>query len=146
MRNITPAINYTTAIIPAYLLQYGVEPGAGHAVKLLRYPGPSYPFCLRNYGGHRDKMPYKLLVPDEIIKLIRSMHPLLKRRVRAACEAICENPYCGKGLKEELEGLRSFRIKRFRIIYRIISKNKIAIVAVGPRRYIYEETLKLLIS
>jgi len=74
------------------------------------------------------------------------MHPLLKKRVRAALEAICENSYYGKGLKEELEGLRSFRIKRFRIIYRIISKNKIAIVAVGPRRYIYEETLKLLIS
>jgi len=89
-------------------------------------------------------MPYKLLVPDEIVKLIRGMHPLLKKRVRRALEEICENPYCGKGLKEELEGLRSFRIKRFRIIYQIIPADKIGVIAIGPRKYIYEETYKLL--
>ena len=89
-------------------------------------------------------MPSKLLLPDEIVKLVRRLHPSLKKRVRAALEEICEHPYCGKGLKEELEGLRSFRIKRFRIIYQVISKNRVGIVAVGPRKYIYEETFKLL--
>lgn len=91
-------------------------------------------------------MPYKLLVPDEIVKLIRGMHPSLKRRVRVALEEICENPYCGKGLKEELEGLHSFRLKRFRIIYKVIQEDKIGIIAIGPRKYIYEETFKRLHS
>ena len=91
-------------------------------------------------------MPYKLLVPDEIVSLIRGMHPSLKKRVRAALEEICDYPYCGKGLKEELEGLRSFRIKRFRIIYKVIQEEKIVIIAIGPRKYIYDETFKLLRS
>ncbi|MBW2644343.1 MAG: type II toxin-antitoxin system RelE/ParE family toxin [Deltaproteobacteria bacterium] len=89
-------------------------------------------------------MAYKLRVPDEIVSLIRGMHPLLKKRVKAALEEICNEQYCGKALKEELAGLRSFRIKRFRIIYKISSKREIIIVALGPRKYIYEETFRVI--
>jgi len=32
------AINYLNTVIPACLPRYGVGPGAGHEVKLLRYP------------------------------------------------------------------------------------------------------------
>jgi len=46
-------------------------------------------------------------------------------------------------LQRELEGYRSFRIGKFRIIYRALVK-EIEIVAVGPRRTIYEETTKLM--
>jgi mRNA-degrading endonuclease RelE of RelBE toxin-antitoxin system len=35
---------------------------------------------------------------------------------------IATEPESGKSLKDELEGLKSFRISRFRIIYRISSK------------------------
>jgi len=89
-------------------------------------------------------MAYKLRVPDEIVSLIRGMHPLLKKRVKAALEVICNDPYCGKALKEQLAGLRSFRIKRFRIIYKVFSKREIIIVALGPRKYIYEETFRII--
>jgi mRNA interferase RelE/StbE len=54
-----------------------------------------------------------------------------------------EDPYSGKPLKDELEGLRSFRVSRFRIIYRIKAK-EIQIVAIGPRSSIYEETYRLI--
>lgn len=91
-------------------------------------------------------MLYKLLVPDEIVSLIRGMHPSLKKRVRATLEEICANPYCGKALKEELDGLRSFRVRRFRVIYQVISEDKIGIIAIGPRKYIYEETYRLVSS
>lgn len=87
---------------------------------------------------------YKLRVPDKIVSLIRGMHPLLKKRVKAALQEICNDPYCGKALKEELAGLRSFRIKRFRIIYKVSSKNEIIIVSLGPRKYIYEETFRII--
>jgi mRNA interferase RelE/StbE len=89
-------------------------------------------------------MDYKLLVPDEIVSLIRGMHPNLKKRVKAAFNEILNDPFCGKALKEELAGLRSFRIKRFRIIYKISPKKELSIVALGPRKYIYEETFRII--
>lgn len=89
-------------------------------------------------------MDYKLLVPDEIVSLIRGMHPNLKKRVKAAFNEILNDPFCGKVLKEELAGLRSFRIKRFRIIYKISPKKELSIVALGPRKYIYEETFRII--
>ena len=87
---------------------------------------------------------YKLRVPDEIVSLIRSMHPVLKKRVKAALNEISRNPYYGKALKEELSGLRTFRIKRFRVIYKISKKKQINIIALGPRIYIYEETFRII--
>ena len=90
------------------------------------------------------QMAYKLRVPVEIVSLIKGMHPILKKRVRAALEEVLSDPYCGKALKEELAGLRSFRIKRFRVIYEISSKREIIIIALGPRKYIYEETFRLI--
>lgn len=89
-------------------------------------------------------MDYKLLVPDEIVSLIRGMHPNLKKRVKAAFNEILNEPFCGKALKEELAGLRSFRIKRFRIIYKVSPKKELSIVALGPRKYIYEETFRII--
>jgi mRNA interferase RelE/StbE len=89
-------------------------------------------------------MPHKLRVPDHIVSLIRGMHPLLKKRVKAALSQISNDPHCGKSLKEELSGLRSYRIKRFRIIYKVSKKKQINIVALGPRKYIYEETFRII--
>ena len=89
-------------------------------------------------------MPKKLRVPDEIVSLIRGMHPLLKKRVQAALNEISHDPSCGKVLKEELAKLRSFRIKRFRIIYKVSTKKQISLVALGPRKYVYEETFRII--
>ena len=86
----------------------------------------------------------QLRIPDDIVVLIRGLHPTLKKRVRSALTQICMYPYEGKALKEELIGLRSFRIKRFRIIYKISSDKAINIIAVGPRNHIYEETYRIL--
>jgi len=89
-------------------------------------------------------MAYKLRVTDEIVSLIRGMHPLLKKRIKLAFNEILKDPYCGKALKEKLDGLRSFRIKRFRIIYKVSLKKEISIIALGPRKYIYEETFRII--
>jgi mRNA interferase RelE/StbE len=89
-------------------------------------------------------MTYKLRVPDHIVAFVRNLHPLLKKRIKSALKKITDDPYCGKALKNELSGLRSCRIKRFRIIYRISSKTQISIVAIGPRKSIYEETFRII--
>jgi len=57
---------------------------------------------------------------------------------------ILADPHSGKALKEELSGLRSFRVGRFRIIYRIAAGKEIEIVTIGPRESIYRETYLLL--
>lgn len=80
---------------------------------------------------------------EEISTYIRSLHPALKKRIHNALDQIRKQPGEGKSLQRELKGYRSFRIGKFRIIYRITMK-KIEIVAVGPRRTIYEETTKLM--
>jgi mRNA interferase RelE/StbE len=80
----------------------------------------------------------KLRLPDEIATLVRGMHPDLKRKVKGSLQTILSEPYSGKFLKDELEGLRSFRVSRFRIIYRISEKQMIEVVAIGPRERIYE--------
>ncbi|NOR24838.1 MAG: hypothetical protein GQ542_10695 [Desulforhopalus sp.] len=44
-----------------------------------------------------------------------------------------------------MHGLRSYRIKRYRVIYRIVAPKKILeIIAIGPRKNIYEETFKII--
>ncbi len=83
-------------------------------------------------------------VPDEIVALIRGCHPKLKRKIRAGLRRILTEPEAGKSLKDELEGLKSYRISRFRIIYRISSKQIIDILALGPRTTIYEETYRII--
>ena len=84
--------------------------------------------------------PYKLRVPDEVAETIKGMHPQLKRKVKAALENIISDPFTGKALREELKGMRSYRVGRFRIVYRVASSRIIEIIAVGPRKIIYEET------
>ena len=86
---------------------------------------------------------YRLRVPNEVAGLVRGMHPELKRKTRASLKTILDDPSSGKGLKNELAGLRSFRVGTFRIIYRV-TRSIVEIVAIGPRERIYEETYRLL--
>ena len=87
----------------------------------------------------------KLRVSNETAELIRSLHPDLKRKIKAALQAILIDLHAGKALKDDLAGFRSFRVGKFRIVYTKPSyRMTIDIVAIGPRKTIYEETLRLL--
>jgi mRNA interferase RelE/StbE len=88
--------------------------------------------------------PNRLNVPAEIAGLIRSLNPDLKKKVKSSLRIILNEPGAGKALKDELAGLMSFRVGKFRIIYRVSSGNVIDLVAVGPRVRIYEETYRIL--
>jgi mRNA interferase RelE/StbE len=90
-----------------------------------------------------NSLKFKLKIPDETAALVRSLHPNLKRKIKAALQTILIDPQTGKALKNELEGLRSFRVGKLRVVYRI-KERIIEIVAIGPRKRIYEETLRLL--
>jgi len=66
---------------------------------------------------------YKLRVPDHLVEFIRSLHPEIKRKIKGSLKNIATDPNAGKPLKDELEGLRSFRVSRFyEETYRLIRK------------------------
>jgi mRNA-degrading endonuclease RelE of RelBE toxin-antitoxin system len=81
----------------------------------------------------------RLKVPDEVARLIQGLHPDLMRRTRSALDDMLADPEVGKALRDELTGLRSCRVGRFRIVCRAAGA-VIEVVAIGPRRAIYEET------
>lgn len=89
------------------------------------------------------KISYKIRVPDEVAEMLSGLHPELKRKVKFALKNILSDPHCGKALRDDLKQLNSFKAGRFRIIYRIVSDRIIEIVAIGPRKKIYEETYLL---
>ncbi|MDA2918339.1 type II toxin-antitoxin system RelE/ParE family toxin [Desulfobacterota bacterium AH_259_B03_O07] len=86
---------------------------------------------------------YRIRITDRVAEFIRGMHPHLKRKMKASLKIIVSNPSGGKALKDELSELRSFRVSRFRIIYRVHS-DVVEIVTIGPRERIYEETFLIL--
>ena len=80
----------------------------------------------------------RLRVPDDVVLLLREMHPGLRRKLRAALEEIARDPSVGDALRDELAGLMRLRVGRLRIVYRIRAR-VIDVVAIGPRATIYEE-------
>ena len=83
-----------------------------------------------------------LLISAELSAYIRTLHPGVKRKVRATLDALLGDRYSGKALRGRLLGLWSIRVGRFRVIYHPSGK-AIRIVAVGPRKTIYEEAERL---
>jgi mRNA interferase RelE/StbE len=91
-----------------------------------------------------SRRPYKLRTPDPVAELIRHLHPQIKRKLRAALEQIVKSPQSGKPLKDKLTGLWSFRVGKFRVVYRISGNDKVELLAFGGRATIYEETYRLI--
>ena len=85
-------------------------------------------------------IPFRPNIPPHVADVIRSLHPDLKQLIRSAIRAIAANPECGDPLQRELDGLRKYRVRRFRIVYAIEQKTRvIRLMAVGHRRFVYEE-------
>lgn len=87
----------------------------------------------------------RLKVSDETAALVRTLHPDIKRKIKAALQTVLNDPQSGKALKDELKGLQSFKVGKFRVVYKTAKDGGvIEVVAIGPRKTIYEETLRLL--
>ena len=88
---------------------------------------------------------YRLRVPASVAELVRGLHPELKARIRVALKRIIDDPYCGNALKGDLDALRSLRVQRSRIVYRLmVTAKEIEIVAIGPRKSIYQATYRII--
>lgn len=84
-------------------------------------------------------MAYRILVPPHVEKQITRLHPQLKQKIRAALDDLATDPFQGKALKEDLTGLYSYRVARYRIIYSIHRRIlEVHVIALGPRKTIYQ--------
>jgi mRNA interferase RelE/StbE len=83
---------------------------------------------------------HRVVVAPDAAEVIRTLHPDLKRSVRSALDAIGNSPWIGEELRGELSGLLRYRVRRFRIVYAVNrSARLVRVVAVGPRRSVYED-------
>jgi mRNA interferase RelE/StbE len=83
---------------------------------------------------------YRLLLTNRAQKDIARLSGLLKIRISAALDKITGNPFVGKVLKGELQGLLSYRVGQHRIIYQVHAKEILVIVLkIGHRKEIYRQ-------
>lgn len=81
----------------------------------------------------------------ESARLVSKLHPDAKKRVKEAIEQIREEPFSGHELQGDLSGFRSYKSKRYRIVYRVNESEKtIEVYHVGHRRDVYEQFRRLL--
>jgi mRNA interferase RelE/StbE len=87
---------------------------------------------------------YRPVLLSRAAAAVSHLPPDIKRAVRAAIRQSIANPDAGEPLQGELEGLRKYRVRRYRVVYRIEGAAKVInILAVGQRRSIYEEVAEL---
>jgi len=80
-------------------------------------------------------------------RLISKLPPEIKRLVRSAIDTLLTEPTVGTELTGELVGYRSYRVRRYRIIYRINEDEPcVDVYHVGHRRDVYETLRTLLLD
>ncbi len=81
----------------------------------------------------------------EAARLLAKLHPEAKKFIKASLEELLRNPYLGDDLQQELSGFKSYKIKRYRVLYDINEEEEvIQVYYVGHRRDVYEQFRDLL--
>ena len=94
-----------------------------------------------NLGAGSAQGPiYRVELAPEVADIVRGLPPEVKRQVKQALTYLRNHPDAGKILIGELAGLRSYRARRFRIVYQLAESPRcVLILYVGHRRTVYEE-------
>jgi addiction module RelE/StbE family toxin len=88
---------------------------------------------------------FKIRFTLEAARLLSKLHPEGKRLVKTALEELRQNPYSGDDLQQELSGFKSYKTKRYRVLYDVNEEEGvIRIYYVGHRRDVYEQFRVLL--
>ena len=81
----------------------------------------------------------------ECARLIAKLPPEIKQLVRSTIDALLVKPTMGTELTGELDGYCSYRVRRYRIIYRMNEEEScIEVYHVGHRRDVYQILRSLL--
>ena len=88
---------------------------------------------------------WKIRLTPEAAKILSKLHPENKKLIKSALKQISQSPYSGTELQEELSGFRSFKPKRYRILYKPNEEEQtVEIYYIGHRRDVYEHFKRLL--
>jgi mRNA interferase RelE/StbE len=80
----------------------------------------------------------------EAAGLLSKLPPENKKMIKTGLKALSQSPDSGSDLQEKLSGFKSYKLKRFRIIYKLSEDNIILIYYIGHRRDVYEQFQTLL--
>jgi mRNA interferase RelE/StbE len=82
----------------------------------------------------------RIRLTPEVGKQLAKFHPDIKKLIKAGLKELRSEPHAGHDLEEELSGFKSFRVKRYRIVYVANEEqNTLDIYYVGHRRDVYEQ-------
>ena len=88
---------------------------------------------------------FGLKFTPESARILSKLHPDNKKLIKQALVELGKNPYAGSDLQEELFGFKSFKLKRFRVLYDINEEdNTIRIYHIGHRKDVYQQFHRLL--
>ena len=90
-------------------------------------------------------MSWTVRYTETAVKAIKKLDSTVLERVRAAIDALREDPHRGKPLQLTLKGLYSWRTGDWRIVYRL-DRHRIGVIHVtlGHRREVYTRVRSLL--
>ena len=88
---------------------------------------------------------YKMRFTQEASRILSKFHPDNNKLFKQALEELRQNPHLGSDLQEELYGFKSYKFKRYRILYNLNEEDTfIQIFHIGHRRDVYEQFRLLL--
>jgi|APSaa5957512622_1039677.scaffolds.fasta_scaffold45382_3 mRNA interferase RelE/StbE len=91
-------------------------------------------------------MKYRVKLSPASTDAFTNIHPEIRKFLKEGMKYLAENHFAGKTLEDEFIGFRSYKIKRYRIVYKVDDKEKvIRIYMLGHRKIIYE-VLKAMIK
>ncbi|MDR0493851.1 MAG: type II toxin-antitoxin system RelE/ParE family toxin [Nitrososphaerota archaeon] len=83
------------------------------------------------------KKKFKLIYSTQFRKQFNCLDKPVRVRVLRELEILEHNPLAGKALTGDLQGLRSFRVGNYRVIYQLLDYN-ITIIAIKHRKKVYD--------
>jgi mRNA interferase RelE/StbE len=81
----------------------------------------------------------------EASRILSRFHPEIKKLIKQALNELRRDPYSGTDLQEELWGFKSFKLKKYRVLYNINEEeNIIQIFHIDHRKDVFEQFNRLL--
>ena len=88
---------------------------------------------------------YQIKLTPESARVLSKFHPENKKQIKASLKILRQDPNTGTDLQEELSGFKSYKFKRYRILYKIDEENNcIRVYHIGHRSDVYEQFKVLL--
>ncbi len=87
---------------------------------------------------------YRVRLAPHLQGYLRKLHLDIKSKIRKALEELERDPTLGKPLKEQLEGLHSYRVSGYRIVYRVKRQEVLVeVIEIAERKIVYESVAAL---